>query len=294
LEVLKRQVLQVINAPEYQKGIAAIALVLGGFAVCQGFFFYQMMVFAVAFVFSYIIVLSQANLAWSGSHAIAMKHVAALLVASFVVCAAYQGWEGVQIFIGGAFGLYIYSQLHGLAFILLPEGGKVLAEDPITVVVACALSVLLGMWMLHEKYGAGRVLGVLCPALGGTFLVSSFGYILMYALAHTKKNVPENVPVTPSEVPSVFQFWSMIVDPTHAKSVGYFEVEGDSEVSEDGYHFHTDKFLCILLSVLIFFVAAKFQLKNDAKSRKVAKDRGLTEALMATKIEEALHKARGQ
>merc|ERR1712224_564676 len=234
------------------------------------------------------------GIAWKGPHADAMKHVAGLLVSSFVVWAAYKGWEGLQIFIGGALGVYIYKELHGLAILLLPQGGKVFVEDPVTIVVACALSVLLGMWMLHDKFGAGRVLGVLCPALGSTFLVSSFGYILMYALSHTKKTVPEKVPVTPNEVPSVFQFWSMIVDPMHAESVGYFKVEGASGFEADGEHFHTDKFFCILLSLIIFVIAAKVQLKNEAKSRKIAKDRGLTHALMANKIEEALHKARAK
>jgi len=143
----------------------------------------------------------------------------------------------------------------------------VASNHSIWIVIVCSLMVALGSWALHARYGAGRVLGVLAPVFGGSLVVATLSYLFM--LSCTLPAIGErllHVQVLSSDVPSVFEFWYMIVYPLHSQAVGFFHFTNRTIIISN-IKFEIDRVLGLSLWAIISALGICKQIKADRAER---------------------------
>jgi len=254
-----------ITIEHFQWAVAIVAMVVGLAALYDGRGFFKILVVGCIGAVFFCFVLSQLRETWVTGAAKIMKYVASVEVGLFAGLAAYKGWEGTQLLLGLVVGVYLYQNLEALA--LVTPYVQIAAQHSIWMVVVCTLMVALGSWMVHERYGAGRVLGVAAPLFGSSLVVSTFGYLFMFLISTNPAfGKSLNVTVLPGDVPAVFEFWCMIVFPMHSKAVGYFAAAGKNIVV-GGNPVELDRVLSIFFCFVFFALSARYQLRVDKDAR---------------------------
>lgn len=271
LEAFKADLWDIITLKHYQWVIAICSIPLGLAALWDGRAFFKILVTLCAGGMALIVVLSQLRPTWI---AVPMaKYVASLEAGVFVGWAAYAGWEGAQLLLGLSFGMYLFQCLQGAVQVIsqsIPYV-DVVTNHSIWMIGASTLSVVVGSWALHEKYGAGRVLGVLAPVFGGSLIVATCGYLWMLLCSVPAVGHLVHAAVLPADVPSVFEFWYMITSPMHSEAVGFFNFTNRA-VTIANRTFHPDRDLGLLFWVIIAGLGSWRQLKKDKTERRIAND----------------------
>jgi len=269
VQAFKADLTALIKERHYQWVVAICALVFGLIALYDGQKFFQLLVLvSIAAVF-FCFVLSQLRSTWTGAVASVAKYVVSLEVGAFIGLAAYKGWEGTQLLLGLAVGIYLFDTLQGIA-LLIPYV-QIAAHHSVWIVSVGTLMVAVGSWMVHQKYGAGRVLGIFAPLFGSSLVVATCGYFSMLCVSVPAVGKALHVAVSRADVPSVFEFWYMIAYPMHSQAVGFFEVAG-KDIVLDNTKFEIDRILGIFFWVVIFTLGMSFQLKADSKERAKTSD----------------------
>jgi len=277
LQAFKSNLWSLITVKDYQCIVAIFALELGLVALYDGRSFFKVLVVLCVAALVFCMVLSQLRTTWVEGESTVMKYVASLEVGLFIGLCAYKGWEGTQLLLGLFAGMYIFSNVQAVAMIT-PYVQK-LAVHSAWVVTVGPLAVAVGAWMTHERFGGGRVFGILAPLFGSTLVVATAAYGFMLLCTVQGVGVALNVSVAPSAVPSVFEFWYMIVSPMHSEAVGYFHM-AHKNIVLGGTPIELDRVLSIFFSIVIFFVSTKFQLKADRAERSPAKVDTLSDPLL--------------
>lgn len=197
------------------------------------------------------------------------KYVASLEVGLFMGWAAKEGWKGTQLLLGFVLGLYMFHTVQGVA-LTIPYLDNV-AKHSTWMVSVCTFMVGLGAWMTHEQKGAGRVFGILSPLFGSSLVVATMGYLFMLSCCLPAVAKATHVDVSSSDVPSVFEFWYMIVFPMHSEAVGFFTFT-DKDLVIGSNKFEIDRILGIFFWIVIFVLGAYFQLRAEFKERQNRKD----------------------
>jgi len=268
LGAFKSDLWALITQKQYQSIVAIFALQLGLVALYDGRSFVKVLVTICISAIAFCMVLSQLRTTWVEGDAAVMKYVAALEVGVFIGVVGHKGWEGTQLLLGFAVGMYIYHNIHALA-LQTPYIQKTAAHSTFAVVVA-PLMVAVGSWMTHERYGAARVFGVLAPLFGSSLLVATAEYALVFACTIPGVGKALNLAVAEADVPSVFEFWYMLACPMHSEAVGYFKM-AHKNLNEDDTPIELDRVLGIFFCLLIFACATSCQLKADREARNAAK-----------------------
>lgn len=273
MEAFEADVWTILTLEHYQWVIAICSVVLGLAALWDGRAFFKILVTLCAGGMAFIVVLSQLRPSWTGEVARLAKYVASLEAGVFVGWAAYAGWDGSQLLLGLTFGMYVFHCLQGTMQVISQSIPYVdfVANHSIWLVSASTLSVVFGAWALHEKYGAGRVLGVLAPVFGGSLIVATCGYLWMLLCAVSPVGTLLHATVLPADVPSVFEFWYMIACPMRSQAVGFFNFT-NRDITIRGSKFELDRDLGLLFWVIISLLGAARQLKKDQTERKIAND----------------------
>lgn len=257
-QAFKTNLWSLITQKQYQCIVAVFALQLGLIALYDGRSFFKVLVVICVGSVAFCMVLSQLRTTWTEGESTVMKYVASLEVGLFMAMVSYKGWEGTQLLLGLVVGLYLFHNVQAAAF-MVPQLQD-FAQHSIWKVIVASLMVAVGSWMVHDKYGAARVLGVLAPLFGSTLLVATAEYALVLLCTLPGPGKALNCPVSPSAVPSVFEFWYMIAFPMHSEAVGYFKLANKNLVL-GGQPIEVDRALGIFFSLVIFAVAANAQLK---------------------------------
>jgi len=256
----KTDLWELITTKNFQWVIAIFGLVFGYVALTDGKKFFQWLVLVSVGAVSFCFVLSQLQATWVGNAAKIAKYFASLEVALFMGFAAKKGWDCTQLLLGLAVGMYIFHTVQGVA-LSVPQIADV-ATHSVWITALCTLTVLLGCWMTHENHGAGRVMGVLTPLFGSSVVVAAIGYLAMLAFTGDVN--------TPSKVPSVIEFWNMIVFPMQSQAVGIFH-STDTALTFGTHKFEIDQVLGVFFTIVIFGLSVKYQLKADTDERHALK-----------------------
>lgn len=264
ITTLKSDMWDLITVQHFQWVVAVCALLIGLIALIDGMRFFWLLscIFISSVVFCFM--LSQLRNDWIGKEASITRPLASVEVALFSGIAAYKGWEGTQLLIGFALGIYMLHMIQGLVVIPYID---IADEHSAWKCVVGPLTVLLGTWMVHERCGAGRVLGILAPAFGSSLVVAALSYLWLFACAHPQIGKFVHVVLSPDDVPSVFEFWYMIVYPMHSKAVGYFEAAHHDLVIGNS-HSSIDRIISLFCWILLAIISAVFQLRKDRKRRR--------------------------
>lgn len=270
VDMFKEDLWQLITIEDYQDVIAAFALLFGLAALLDGRKFFQVLVLVSVVATIACFVLCQLRTEWSGKIARIMKYVAALEGGLFVGYAAKKGWEGTQLCLGLVVGCYMFHNIQALSK-MVPYANLAVHHSAWIIIVG-TLSVAVGCWMLHEKGGGGRVLGLFAPLFGSSLVVATMGYLVMlgctipsFPIAHML-----HVTVTRPDVPSIFEFWAMTANPMHSQAVGVFHFAGQHLVL-GAHSFEIDRLLSVFFCLVIFFFGARYQIRADKRERQVAK-----------------------
>lgn len=265
IEAFKADLKSVVTDQSFQPVIAIFAMALGVAALWDGKHTFRLIVSICVGAVVFTIVLSQLDPTWTGHVAIFAKYFASLQVACFVAYSAYKGWDGMQLLLGLCAGLYLYHSVNALAK-ELPYVDKC-SSHAAWIIVLGTLCVAFGTWALHADYGAGRVLGIVCPLFGASLVVATFSYLCMLCATMPKSQKALGVVVKPEDVPSVFEFWYMIVYPLHSQAVGYFHFAGKF-ININGQQYDIDRVLGVFMWIVIALPSICLQLKADRKARK--------------------------
>merc|ERR1719359_1069857 len=103
----------------------------------------------------------------------------------------------MQLMLGLLLGLYLYHSVQALAT-NLPYLDKA-SEQSVWIIAVATLMVAFGTWALHSKYGAGRVLGILCPLFGASLVVATCGYLCMLGCTTPQGQKALHVTVPPQD-----------------------------------------------------------------------------------------------
>lgn len=264
LDAFKADLKSIVTDQSFQPVIAIFAIMLGVASLWDGKHTFKLIVSICVGAAVFTIVLSQLTPTWTGKVAVFAKYFASLQVACFVGYSSYKGWDGMQLLLGLFLGLYLYHSVNALAKDL-PYVGP-LTEHAAWIIAVATLMVAFGTWALHHDYGAGRILGILCPLFGASLVVATCGYLCMLCLTMPKNQKALHVTVLPEDVPSVFEFWYMIVYPLHSKAVGYFNFT-HKFININGQQYDIDRVLGLFFWALLSLPSICCQLKADRKAR---------------------------
>lgn len=260
VEVLESDLWVLLVGREYQSAVAAFAFVFGLFALLDGLRLYRMVVVASFAVVAFLITLSQLQQSWEGHEMIA-KYAASFEAAVFTVFAAYKGWGGAQLVLGTIFGLFLFRTEQGLAA-LIPSLAAA-SQEPQWVVIVGTICAVLGVAMVHDRYGGRKVIGMFASLLGASLVVSAMGHLVMASC--TLPSPPIHIAIKPEQVASVYEFWYMMVFPFQSQPVGLFTATSRNS-SIGSYRLDWDRFLCIFFWMLFFFAGTRFQMRAAASS----------------------------
>jgi len=135
------------------------------------------------------------------------------------------------------------------------------AQQVPVMVGLLSLTVLMSMLAIHEKHGGRKVLGVLAPIVGSGLIVSGIGWLAIASCALSDP-LPIGVTVAPADVPSVIEFWNMIVFPTSSKAVGVFGA-GDKFLVIGDAKYSLDRVTCMFFWIVFFLFGMRYQTKGD-------------------------------
>jgi len=264
IEAFKADLTAVVTEQALQPVIAMFAMALGIAALWDGKHTIKILVSACVGAVVFTVVLSQLTPTWTGQVAQFAKYFASLQIAIFVAYSSYKGWEGMQLLLGLCAGLYLYNTVNALLQHLPYVSAA--SEHAAWIIVLATLCVAFGTWALHADYGAGRILGIVCPLFGASLVVATMSYITLLCCTNPKSQKAFHVIIKPEDVPSVFEFWYMIVYPLHSKAVGFFAVT-HKFININGQQYDIDRVLGIFLWILIAIPAICCQLRADRKAR---------------------------
>jgi hypothetical protein len=251
-KVLEDNMLSLINDPNHQLTVAALAFVLGAFALVDGARFFRSVVTIMFGLTFFIIALSQLkNNDWTGENAGQKRLFAAAEVGIFFAMIAHRGWEGVQLVIGLLLGIYVADLIQDFAKVI---GKEQAASQTGPTLLIYTVGVLIGTLGVNDRFGARKTFGILAPLFGSSLIVAAMGHY-----ASTVGNMAMANP------PSVFSVWWMIVRPTHF-------------LPGDKIPLHTR--LVGTAMCAFFFLAG---MCGQLKSKKVSAKEGLTETLLDDK-----------
>jgi len=269
LEVFKADLWAIITVAHYQWVIAIGSLVLGSVALYDGKHFFKLLVSICVGASAFTVVLSQLRPNWTGEIAYWAKYVASLEVGALIGWSAYSGWNGTQLLLGLTLGMCLFHNLQAVAQTI--PYIDIAAQHSIWIITVSTLMVAIGVWGMDAKRGAGRVLGILCPVFGGSLVVATCGYLTMLACTLPAAEKVLHMTVSPSDVPSVFEFWYMIACPMNSQAVGFFKFTNRymniSAPSGTLIKLEVDRTLGIFFWVIISAVAIWCQLKADRLER---------------------------
>lgn len=189
-------------------------------------------------------------------------YIAAAEVALLMTYVAFKGWEGTQLLLGFGLGMYFFDMLFHYAM-TAPVLSSFAKQIPVVVGV-CTVMVAAGVWAIHERGGGQKVLGLLAPVIGSSFVVSAIGWCVI-ASCSLPNPPPIGVTVAAADVPAVIQFWNMIVFPMDTEAVGVFGAAGkflligSSKIS-------IDRVLGIFFWVVFLLLGIRFQVRTDAST----------------------------
>jgi len=274
-EILLSDVWVLLTGRDYQAIVATFAFVFGIVALVDGPNMVKIVTFLTFATVAFVVALSQLESTWEGPQAIA-KYFAAFEVALFVGFAAYKTWEGTQLILGALFGLYIFECEQALAsFMLISD-----SHQAAWIVLMGTACIVVGIAMVHDRYGGPKVLGALASLFGGSLVISALGWFSMFVC--TLPSPPVHVSITAAQVASVYEFWYMMVLPMKSEPVGLFTATNHM-LNFGSYHFDIDRILCIFFWMVLFTCGARLQVR--ASNRKV------TDTLKARLLPQ--HEARG-
>lgn len=262
VQALRTAFWNLIKIPHYQWAIAVFVLVLGGAALWDGPKFFKYMILSIVAAFTFFLMMSQLEETWVTGIGRYLKFFFAIEVGLFVMVAAWVGWQGTQLLLGGAIGMYMFDYVTAVA-VRVPYV-EIAAKHSLWTVIVSTLCVGFGCWMIHDHQGYGgadKVLGLVAPAVGSTLVASAFGYLFMLLCTVPSVGKLLKVVVLPSQVPSVLEFWWMIVHPLDSQAVGFFAATHRNLVIGKK-EFPIDRILGILFAALLFAGGAYRQWKN--------------------------------
>jgi len=267
VEAAKADMWKLITIKDYQWVVAIFTLAFGLVAIFDGKKFFQLLALIVVVGVNFCFVLSQLRATWVGNIAKYVKYVASLEVGLFIGYALKKGWEGAQLLLGLAVGIFLYHTFQGIA-LAIPHV-QVAAEHSVWRLVVGTLMVLLGCWAVDDKLGAGRFLGVVCPLFGSTMVAAALSYLLMLSctLPGGLASTTFHKTVTMSDIPSIFEYWYMIAYPMHSQAVGIFNF-ADKHLVIGKNSYPIDRILGEVLCFVFFYFGARFQLRADSQERK--------------------------
>jgi len=250
-KVLEENVLALVNAQQRQNVIAGIVFIMGVFALVNGAKFFRVLVVILVVAVFFVVALSQLkNNDWDGKFAEQKRLFAAAEVGLFFGAVAWKGWEGVQLVIGLLLGLYVAELIKAVAQY---AGQEQAASQTAATVIIYTFGVLLGAYLVNDKFGAKRTFGILAPLFGSTLVVTAMAYTVLSAAPTLKIPNP----------PSVLSTWWAIILPNK-------------------FPFATFPFQarvgCTCVSVLLFLIAARAQINSAGKT--VQAKEGLTAGLL--------------
>jgi len=261
-EMQADEVVKMLRRPGFQWVIACFSVVFGLVALFDGRRSFKMLVVVAAGVATFGFQVRQLHPAGQEPMVSTALYVAALEIAIFMGYVAHKGWEGMQVLVGFAIGMYLFHMAYKLTLqhpVFLPYAKQV----PV-LVGACSLIVFASMWGLHEKHGGRKVLGILAPIVGSSLVVSAISWIVIASCS-----LPEpsglGVKVAAADVPAVIQFWNMIVFPMSSESVGIFTAGGKFLWIGD-LKCSLDRIIGEFFWLLLLILGVRYQRKIDASA----------------------------
>lgn len=248
-DAAKADLWKLITNKDAQWAVAVVGLIFGYVALTDGKKFFQVLVLLSTAVVTFCMALSQID-----TENKVCNTIAAVEVGLFMGFAAKKGWECTQLLLGLAIGTYMFHNVQALA-LSIPQVAD-LAHHSVWITALCTAMVLLGCWMVSEKHGAGRVMGIVTPLFGSSVVVAAIGYLAMLAFVGDGS----------AKVPSVVEFWNMIANPLHSQAVGIFAAT-DTALIVGSHRLEIDQVLSIFFTIVIFVASVKYQLKVDAEER---------------------------
>jgi len=255
---LKDNMWKELSNEEHQPVIAVFAMILGGGGLVDGRGFFKISVVACFAAVALCVALSQLETTSLGKNSLA-KYFVSIEAAFLVGFAAHKGWEGAQLVLGAALGLYLFHNEQGFAAAVPQLHDHV--HQSVYILPVGTLCVALGIWAVHDRYGGAKVLGVLASLFGGSLVVATLGYLSVFACTIPSIAASVGVSFKPLEVPCIFDFWNMIVFPMSSKSVGFFTAT-HRELVMGKHNFSWDRVLSIAVWAVLFYIGSRFQLKR--------------------------------
>jgi len=259
LKSFQNEVGQLLRHRDFQWAIAFVSCVFGFVALLDGRRSLKWLVVVAVGLATLGFQLRQFQPAGRDEMTATALYVAALEISLFMGYVVYQGWEGAQILIGFVLGMYLFDVLCNFAS-LIPYFDSLAQQVPVMVGLL-SLTVLMSMLAIHEKHGGRKVLGVLAPIVGSGLIVSGIGWLAI-ASCSLSDPLPIGVTVAPADVPSVIEFWNMIVFPTSSKAVGVFGA-GDKFLVIGDAKYSLDRVTGVFFWIVFFLLGMRYQTKGD-------------------------------
>jgi len=196
------------------------------------------------------------------------KYTTALEISLAVGWAAFVGWGGTQLLMGLSGGIWIFKGVDVVTSLMLSyfQVDFDIHENNPYLISTRTLSLAFGLWVVHDGiYGGGkRFFGLLAPVLGSSMVVAAFSYTLLFVISKSRPLQKALDVELKGDVPSVWQFWMMMVHPLTSKAVGLFTLKGDNSEFAD-HSIQPDRIIALLLWFTLSVIGIRFQLKPASK-----------------------------
>jgi len=270
---LQQLVTEQLRDPEHQWVNALVAFLFGVVMVLDGESVFKWLVVAAAFVFAGVVTMSDLRAAWAMRDHFLLSHIVGLEVGLVGGYAAWLGFEGLVVIIGGLAGGAVAYYLQD---ILIWKHIDAFATNGKVIIIFYALFAFAGIVLFRRKRHA-KLLAVASSLVGGGLAASAVAWgITFWAV---KANAFKAL--TP-ESGVWLDFFDLIWNPA-SKDVGLL-AGSKYNIELRGATWRTDRMGTVALAVAFFAVGVVVQL-NALKKRATA---GAAKAREISPLGEAL------